>query len=518
MKWLFIAITLIICLIITGIAALLIAPTTIPNASLSKRFSIILNPDKEIQNEVQAMLSIEKGTELVRLDVDAHSFAYKGWCEITGNTYDIDYTTGDVKCSMNQDSCLNGQNLVYKTDPTTGEVSMDIIKSDYREWHNGQCIKTYPLTNNMCKSYNLTYFPGNINCDKDGVCTAAQNPSCYLTSDYCSEQGADFDGSGLGDCYISTVQEIAEVIFGKTYTRKIKQNWSNMISSCHDSPMSSDCLSNSAQAIFVSEVIAYDTAKAFIQQRISDIESNCGSIISSSQINNGQYMECLNSLLELEMPGVWIGEQAIKILDGLLCKIPGIPCGLGEEIQQAIFVFADTAINAIIGKSKEVAIAIGHALYQAAYVISEGVNDVGVGIVNLINQAGVDIIYVANAFAYSGITIYNTMNKLVTTGVYQMVNACKIITSTFEQGGEEMGKIITSAIISAVAAGESIGNALQSLGPILARAFGSATDSVIVALKDFGGDIASCGVSIETGLSNAASELISEFGSIISIF
>jgi hypothetical protein len=507
-----VTIIVIIAVISAFYISMKITPTTnVPNPTLSRLFAIVKNPTKEIETEVQVLVDLQQADELARLDIDSHSFAYKEWCIGGGNDYNVDSKTGRITCTFTETGCFNAQNLIYVTDPKTGVLSID-PSSTYYEWHaeanKGTCVKTFPAMKNVCSAYNYGYAPAVLSCDPaTGICSSTRNPSCILTSDYCASKGMDYsDNNGIGDCFLNTAQQIAEMIFGSTLTRKYKQNYSNMINQCKYSSTSSECLSSIAQAVFITEIVSYDSAKDYILNRLNDIQTQCGGLFSSSDsITSNQYIECS---VNLTYYGLWLPDQIINLLDGLLCKIPGIhDCNLGMEAQAAIFAFGDDVITHLVNTTKEVGLAISDAFYQVAYGVSKGSTIIYEGIKTFMAAAAQytkdGAYYVAHGFATAGIAIYNTLNLIYNTvgqGIASVVTACRAISTAFVNGGEEIAHLVAQTIVQA---GIDFENALSNLGPTLARAFGPIATAVINEFNNLGGQLAYIGGRMEKGLGDA---------------
>jgi hypothetical protein len=83
-----------------------------------------------------------------------------------------------------------------------------IPKDIYAEYSNGVCKMANATLRNICEKNKLNY-----NTD-DGL--------CRVTKEYCLTKGADWD-ENYKDCYINRGQDVAEIMFGSTIVRGLKQ-------------------------------------------------------------------------------------------------------------------------------------------------------------------------------------------------------------------------------------------------------------------------------------------------------
>jgi hypothetical protein len=174
----------------------------------------ILKPmhDKMIEDLHKGVIT-EK--DLYRKDVEMHYRSYldmktvyekiqNNYCVI--NNGKIILRNGFYQCSYkDKSSCENS----YKW-PLEQEENEEIPSGSYAEYKsnllNGICILANPNLRSVCELHNLNY--------------DTETGLCKVTRDYCLTKGAEWKDD---DCHISTDQDIAEMIFGTTIIRGLKQ-------------------------------------------------------------------------------------------------------------------------------------------------------------------------------------------------------------------------------------------------------------------------------------------------------
>jgi hypothetical protein len=175
----------------------------------------ILNPFWDKINEDLAK-GVITATDLLRKDVEVY---YRSYCDlkkvyekiqnnhcIINNGKIILLENGKYACSYkDKSSCENS----YKW-PLEQDENDEMPKEPYAEYKskllNGVCILANPNLRSICELNNLNY-------DTD-------TGLCKVTKDYCLKKGADWKDN---DCHISKGQDIAELIFGSTIVRGLKQ-------------------------------------------------------------------------------------------------------------------------------------------------------------------------------------------------------------------------------------------------------------------------------------------------------
>jgi hypothetical protein len=112
------------------------------------------------------------------------------------------------ECSYkDKESCHNSYNWPMRQEPNE-EVSPDKYGEFKSNMLNGICILSNPSLRTICDLNKLNYNT------EDGL--------CRVTKEYCLMKGADWNEEHK-DCHISKGQDIAELIFGTTIVRGLKQ-------------------------------------------------------------------------------------------------------------------------------------------------------------------------------------------------------------------------------------------------------------------------------------------------------
>lgn len=315
---LIIILIIIILAIIVSVAVFFLSVKFYPAPGIDNyktKLNTVFHPQTEIDSEVQQLIDIVKLVKLERLDSESHKAAEKDWCISNNNTYN-DKTR---ECLFSQQSCQIASAVILKQDPSSGKQVVDSSKTNYLEWHNGKCLRTYPTISRVCDGYGLPYDQGNVVCTDGSGCIATKNPGCKLTNDYCSSKGLDFNSSGLGDCFKNDIQSLAEFVFGTTLTRKTRQNILNVINSCKSNMWSQDCAKAEGSFMISPAIIAWDTAKSWAIQRKDELLKYC------STFNNP--VECMNSIFELQ-PAYWLNQTGIQLAQKMMCNLNSDFCNI----------------------------------------------------------------------------------------------------------------------------------------------------------------------------------------------
>jgi hypothetical protein len=189
-----------------------------------------------------------------RHDADAHLSAAKYSCVTRG--YGFDCNGFICKCTINnKDQCETYAREII--DPVFYDISTvnDNKNSTYIYWDsdNNKCIETIKQISSpyMCdkehlectnrgteeescatsiksldddaRDFSFEFVPPKLQCFDTpffSYCKPLTRPSCRSEPAYCSRKGLDYrEVNGVGQCYVSGGQEIAELIFGQDLTR-----------------------------------------------------------------------------------------------------------------------------------------------------------------------------------------------------------------------------------------------------------------------------------------------------------
>lgn len=153
------------------------------------------------QSELEDEDVILRYTALIDQDLLLEK-VHKNLCISHGGINVLD-SKGNTACSYaSKEKC----NSSY-SDPLTENDT-------YVEWKNDQCILASDVLKQICKGNKLPY--------------NSEKGSCDITEEYCKSKGADWaynDKIQDYDCMINKGQEFAEMLFGTTVTRGLKQTF-----------------------------------------------------------------------------------------------------------------------------------------------------------------------------------------------------------------------------------------------------------------------------------------------------
>ena len=524
----------ILLVLILFIISLYIPPTyNKKSLSLIERLKCVFTPEsikaKAIESYVQ---KISENTydspedNLSRLDKDARLFALTNWAQKVGHSLEIDEETGQINLTFTEKSCTAKTNLETITDPNTGENIYD-IKSPYFEWHNGSCVKTFPLVKSTCNNqFGLDYYQGDVSCDEGGKCTVNKNPTCYLSSDYCFSMGLEYEGGdgGLGNCYNSLLQDILENIFGTTITRQYKKAIYNMISNCRNNPLSSDCGKSIWNYQITGPLIVKDTLVAFYPERWNNLLNTCGAVDGSSR----SIINCLLAYATFD-PVFYLAVQIVKVLEKLICDmlvnatndpLISLSCDLGGKAIQGILNGIDKGVEIMIKYGPIIGKAIAEAitllvenLQDLANTVKEEMLKMFDDIDNFVNSIPgfIDniifnfdyhpVLLCANSILYGSLDVVNLYVDFYKDGkIKDIIQYSAVISSAFEEG-QELGKFVTSRLIL-----DGI-SSLNDTGQVMVTAFGDSSTFFLNTTQDIsnvfknqiGGELKNVGENIGEG-------------------
>jgi hypothetical protein len=188
--------------------------------------------------------------KIINIDTTAHESAAKYSCVTRG--YGFDCNGFICKCTINnKDQCETYAREII--DPVFYDISTvnDNKNSTYIYWdnENKKCIKTIKQISSpyMCdkehlectekescaqsiksidddaQDFSFEFVPPKLQCFESpffSYCKPLTKASCRTEPGYCSRKGLDYrEVNGVGQCYVSGGQEIAELIFGQDLTR-----------------------------------------------------------------------------------------------------------------------------------------------------------------------------------------------------------------------------------------------------------------------------------------------------------
>jgi hypothetical protein len=502
--------------------------------TLRERITCIFNPDKIQKASIDAYVVKRKSAVIVEqnennlklLDGDAHQYAMTEYCKKSGGNLDIDEDSGLISCDFTQESCEKQNNLVTTT-AEDGSTVYD-MKSKYFEWHNGKCVKTYPLAKGICDfKYNFVYDKGNIVCDEKtsekpfGKCNALRNPTCYISSDYCRNMGLEHESAGgFGDCYNPLWQDILENLLGATLVRKYKAVINNLINNCKNDPFSSDCAEAAAIALYPQYtlgVIAKDTAFKFFPERFNELIGACGSIDGTS---SEDIINCALAYVKFD-PVTYMGITLIKVLGKVICEqlasvdtsgLTGGACDITGKVIKGLLFLGDKALEYLI-KFPQFGKVIVEGFSQLGDILADGFDDLKDGLVTMfdgladivesINFLGAvsPVSIAANAILLGGADVAIKFVEFFDQDkITDIVTYGATIVDAFEKGGEELGKFVTSQVL------EGGLDALQDAGQLYVTAYGEAAELFSTGLSTTARELENAAQAAAEAAAQAAAE------------
>ena len=527
---------LFVILSIISFIVTLYIPDTFNKKSLTlrERITCIFNPDKIQKTSIDAYVVKRKSAVIVEqnennlklLDGDAHQVAMKEYCIKSGGKLDIDEDSGLMSCDFTQESCEKQNNLVTTT-AEDGSTVYD-AKSKYFEWHNGKCVKTYPLAKGICDfKYNFLYDKGNIVCEEKtsekpfGKCNALRNPTCYISSDYCRNMGLEHESAGgFGDCYNPLWQDILENLLGTTLVRKYKEVINNLINNCKNDPFSSDCAKSAAIALnppYTLGIIAKDTAFKFFPERWNELIGTCGAIDGTS---SEDIVNCALAFYKFN-PAIYMTIIMVKVFGKLICEmlasvdttgLTGGVCDITGKVIKGLLIMGDKALEYLI-KFPQFGKLIVEGFSQLGDILADGFDDLKDGLVTMfdgladfvesIDFSGVisPVSIAANAILLGGADVAIFFVDLFDQDkIADIVTNGAAIVDAFEKGGEELGKFVTSQVL------EGGLDTLKDAGPLFVTAYGEAAELFSTGLSTTARELENAAQAAAEAAEQAAAE------------
>jgi gas vesicle protein len=501
------------------------------------------------------------GPDLLR--EDANNYAYKTWCENTGNTFqEITNSKGKKirRCLYSEGNCVNASNPDFDPNLNSSNGNSTPIskktQKPYLVWSDNNCISPLYSTfikKGVCDKNNFPFISGNYQCDTIEVpnkssimtyCKLTTQDTCEILKIYCQSKGMDFDSDDYGNCYINDIQNILEAIFGKTIVRKYKQNLENMVNSCKNKFWSANCAESIAQFSLTADQIILATTDKFLQDGIKAIQDKC----TQTPYTDKNTYDCFMAMQQLN-PVVFASKLAIQMIDGLLDmsigKLFGLPPHLIQRALNAIKKFGATALAAVIKFGEKAVHAIENGYEMTIKVLDnlggpfaimgEGLEIIG-DAVKAMAEIGKDAII---AFAHIGEEIIHAVAivgadaaKLLSAAIgcflhpkefaknmKQLFDAAKglindiskflqdVITTTFDTIKDFVKDAInivkTFFVTLANKLSQEIWNDIKNIEVKIGDAVVSAEHFVIKTVDEIGDDIKKTGQAIEKGIKKA---------------
>ena len=484
----------------------LIVWSQVTDQPLSDVYRTLSDPDGEAERKTKR---IEAGSNptmkdngfnndpvSAQLDNDAHRAALQTWCGTQdGWEYDGDR---NMCLASNQSACEARSSVINLKDISTLDPN-----NPFLEFVNGRCLGSLGL-GGMCNMWQIPYESANVTCDDNGVCTAPNQPNCRITQQYCSSKGASFDSAGLGDCYVPFGQEVVEAIFGKTVTRKYRQNITNLVDRCRDDgPVSTQCIAAIGQFLATPGFIIYDSTVKGYQQDVTSFKNECtnGAVAGPFTAD-----KCVRSTFAF-FPNFWIAQKFSVMLNGMMMLLPkGFPI-IPPEAFQAILDINSSVIDACFKFGPTA----GLAAYQAGQEGVKAMNALFDGNLTEFTSDAIEMIRLEAKVVQNVLLALDPMERI------GEICAKAILRSKTVQQALAIGKTIGLAVIhGAVSMGTFIAHtvafgtieAIRDIGDKIGEAFGDAgiafnqaMQQVDKAFEDIGKSI---GNSIEEGAKKAA--------------
>lgn len=411
------------------------------------------------------------------LNIASHRSAVQNYCTTKGYDYEPPANAYDYgSCLYNKQTCESDSNPHWKSCRSIGSVCSNLIdptkcgsnsmchwytdsygstgcavnpgisggidndgkpcdpyQHPYLEWHTGsdglgRCTNSsFPpaLIQNVCQAKGLgDWYQSNLVCDSSGYCNIDTNdiPSCYITSDYCDGMGLDYQSDGgKGNCNLSDWQNILENIAGKTITRTYKKNIENMIRECKSNPFSANCAAAMGTLQGTLGEITLETEDKEFSLYLDNMKSACSGDIYASV---DSFSKCGAALI----PGMFIAEQGVKFVDGMLdgCLgwIPGMPKGLLEKGAGYIAKYGKVALNALYHAGEDAIKGFdiaGDVMYAALDKVGLGpVGDVVRGVIANVLKYGAKI---ANVIANVAKEVIGIFVNVIAPAAYHVFHA-----------------------------------------------------------------------------------------------
>jgi hypothetical protein len=353
------------------------------------------------------------------------------------------------------------------------------------------------LVNFGCEITELPYVPADVKCDETRLCTADNEPTCALTSEYCTQKGVEFDADNNGDCYIGDVQATAEMIFGQNITREYKKAVQNLANDCRDfGPFSRECIKSTL--IVLDGTVLYNLAVDSIVVGYAESVQNYKDDCLNGAVNNGKdALECIGSTLLL-FPPFWALEKAVELLNGILLSIEGMP-NLTQLAFQAIVDYGGPALDAVYKFGSDA----GESIYLAGQSGIQAIEALFDGrLKDFSNSSEEFILASGKAVAYVAVGVFCMINAgpiaAVAIGLQILdINAkevADVIQQAFINGGESLANFISEEIIE---------NGIEGLRSIFKKIgifFNTAGEDFVNGLKTIAGRVADIAQEILPGV------------------
>ena len=255
---------------------------------------------------------------------------------------------------------VSEMNIVYNSLlNTSGPDNPEVIKLGialqqqlhyHFEWFDTStgsvCVNTFPINYNLCSHYNFPYYPGNLECDKNGICNYIIPPTCYIPGSYCKSKGVQYDGSGFGDCYTNDLESIASSsIVGNTITREYNIRLQNLYNGCTSSV--SDCATAYSMVATLPEEIVAKTVWSATKSFVSDFNQKCNKLGDPSII---KFIGCAQAITELN-PSIWINDFATSFISaavGITTELPQLGLTFWQTYKSHDPTYVATVIQYIV--------------------------------------------------------------------------------------------------------------------------------------------------------------------------
>ena len=384
----------------------------------------------------------------------------------------------------------------YKKDNNLGK---DFQYSDYLESKPIEC-KDLVSDSPLCTQQ--PYVPPIIKCDSDGYCYTKQKNDygkCKLIPEYCASKGVSYSSTGLGTCYESDVQGVAEAIVGKTFTRFYRKSYQDMVNACSNkAPHDQTCGKALASLAVLPEEIFIDSVKAEYVQTAASIKSNCRinqpdpSTLPADKrpppMDGPRAMQCLKSVVDL-WPGFFVLDKVNGLVNHLIRLIPGGQDFPGVDMFgiQSMIEFGGKALDAVFQFGKDA----GKAFQEAGKDMVDAYQKLmkGGSLIDFAVEEAVALLKLAA-------DVLEDCGKLALSVVKAGVEAMESVVKYGLQGLE----IIFNGIKQGInALGTYLGNKMNTCGkgvtlqqcfdekdgPILGALFGAAASLFLTSLKVF---------------------------------
>jgi hypothetical protein len=384
----------------------------------------------------------------------------------------------------------------YKADQKLGN---DYQFSDYLLFNPITCAD---FVTDSPECFNPPYVPPIIKCEDDGYCypkVDGDYGKCTIVEPYCASKGVSYSSTGLGTCYDTDVQGVAEALLGKTITRSYRKAYQNMVNACKNKAPHDQACNQALTTLQTMPIkILVDSVVSEYTQVAANIKSTCRinqpdpSTLPPDQrpppMNGPRAMQCLQSVIEL-WPGFFVLDKLNGVINTLIRLIPGGKYFTGIDMFgiQSMLEFGGKALDAVFKFGSDA----GRAFQEGGVNMAAAYDKMMAGgnLINFAVEEGAALAHVAGKvledcakLGYSVIKAgVQTMHSVLLHGA----QALEIIYNGIAQGINALGTYLADKM-NTCGAGVSIEDCFdKNFGVLLGGIFGASAKTFLGAMKAF---------------------------------